>query len=195
MGMLGLFHAAAGTPASAVYSDSPDTATTPMDQPVSGNVLATANIPTGTTAQVTGFSVAGSTQVYPAGSNVTLNDPVTGEPIGTLVLKSGGDYTFAPVPGYVGPTPAVNVYSRNSNGVTDVSSLTIDVLPSEAWLLCPCAHVAVCSCVSATRMLHANSNCMPAVCVCVCVHCSRAVVSAAGHRHHHGRRACHGQHA
>jgi hypothetical protein len=103
-----------------------------MGTPVSGNVLATANVPAGTTAQVTGFSVAGSTQVYPAGSNVTLNDPVTGEPIGTLVLKSSGDYTFEPVPGYVGPTPAVNVYSRNSNGVTDVSSLTIDVLPSEA---------------------------------------------------------------
>ena len=121
--------AAAGTPASAVYSDAADTATTPMGTPVSANVLSTANIPTGTTAQVTGFSIAGSTQVYPPGSNVTLNDPVTGEPIGTLVLQSNGAYTFEPVPGYVGPTPAINVYSRNSNGVTDVSSLTIDVLP------------------------------------------------------------------
>ena len=120
---------AAGTPASATYNDAADTATTPMGTPVSSNVLVTANIPSGTTAQVTGFSVAGSPQVYPAGSNVTLDDPVTGEPIGTLVLSSNGDYTFDPVPGYVGPTPAINVYSKNSNGVTDVSSLTIDVLP------------------------------------------------------------------
>ena len=88
-----------------------------MGTPVSGNVLATANVPAGTTAQVTGFSVAGSTQVYPAGSNVTLNDPVTGEPIGTLVLKSSGDYTFAPVPGYVGPTPAVQSFAGHLYGV------------------------------------------------------------------------------
>ena len=121
----------AGTPASAVYNDAADTATTPMGTPVSGNVLSTANVPTGTTAQVTGFSIAGSTQVYPPGSNVTLTDPVTGEPIGTLVLQSNGDYTFDPVPGYIGPTPAISVYSRNSNGVTDVSSLTIDVLPGK----------------------------------------------------------------
>jgi hypothetical protein len=114
-----------------VYNDAADTATTPMGTPVSGNVLATANIPAGTTAQVTGFSIAGATQVYPPGSNVTLTDPVTGEPIGTLVLQSSGAYTFDPVPGYVGPTPAISVYSKNSNGVTDVSSLTIDVLPSE----------------------------------------------------------------
>jgi hypothetical protein len=120
---------AAGTPASAVYNDAADTATTPMGTPVSGNVLATANIPAGSTAQVTGFSIAGSTTTYPPGSNVTLNDPATGEPIGTLVLSSSGAYTFDPVPGYVGPTPAINVYSQSSKGVTDVSSLTIDVLP------------------------------------------------------------------
>jgi hypothetical protein len=126
----------AGTPASAIYNDAADTATTPMGTPVSGNVLSTANIPAGTTASVTGFSIAGSTQVYPPGSNVTLTDPLTGEPIGTLVLSSSGAYTFVPEPGYVGPTPAISVYSKNSNGVTDVSSLTIDVLPgthAHAW--------------------------------------------------------------
>ena len=133
-------NSAAGTPASAVYNDAADTATTPMGTPVSGSVLATANIPAGTTAQVTGFSVAGTTQVYPPGSNVTLTDPVTGAPIGTLVLQSSGAYTFDPVPGYVGPTPAINVYSKASNGVADVSSLTIDVLPSERLPLHGVAH-------------------------------------------------------
>jgi hypothetical protein len=38
------------------------------------------------------------------------------------------------VDGYVGPAPAVNVYSKASNGQTAVSSLTIDVLPGEAPL-------------------------------------------------------------
>jgi hypothetical protein len=126
---------AAGTPASAVYSDAPDTRVTPMGTPVSDNVLSNANLPSGTTAQVTGFSIAGSTQIYPPGSDVTLNDPLTGEPIGTLVLSSSGAYTFTPVPGFVGPTPAVNVYSKTSNGVTAVASLTIDVLPSETCMV------------------------------------------------------------
>ena len=155
-------NSAAGTPASAVYNDAADTATTPMGTPVSGNVLATANIPAGTTAQVTGFSVAGTTQVYPPGSNVTLTDPVTGAPIGTLVLQSSGAYTFDPVPGYVGPTPAINVYSKASNGVTDVSSLAIDVLPSERLPLHGVPHCFAMPCIHcfvgcAIRMMTAST--------------------------------------
>ena len=102
-----------------------------MGTPVSDNVLANANLPSGIAAQVTGFSTAGSTQINSPGSNVALNDPLSGKPSGTLVLSSSGAYTFVPAPGYVGPTPAINVYSKASNGVTAVSSLTIDVLPSE----------------------------------------------------------------
>jgi CshA-type fibril repeat protein len=120
-----------GTPASAVYSDPADTVSTPLGQTATGNVLANANLPSGQTAQVTGFSIAGSTQVYPAGSNVTLTDPLTGQPIGTLTISASGAYTFDPEDGYLGPTPAVNVYSQTSKGQTAVSSLTLDVLPSE----------------------------------------------------------------
>ena len=121
---------AAGTPASAVYMDAADTVSTPMGQTATGNVLANANLPSGITAQVTGFSLAGSTQVYPAGStNVTLTDPLTSQPIGTMSIASDGSYTFDPVDGYLGPTPAVNVYTKASNGQTAVSSLTLDVLP------------------------------------------------------------------
>lgn len=123
---------AAGVPASAVYSDPADTSSTPVGETATGNVLANANLPSGTTAQVTGFSIAGSTTVYPAGSNVTLTDPLTGQPIGTMSIVADGSYTFDPVDGYIGPTPAVNVYSKNSNGQTAVSSLTLDVVPGES---------------------------------------------------------------
>ena len=128
---------AAGTPASAVYSDAADTVSTPTGQTATGNVLANANLPTGVTAQVTGFSIAGSTQVYPAGSNVELTDPITGQPIGTLVIAADGSYTFDPVDGYLGPTPAVNVYSKASSGQTAVSSLTLDVLPGKPGSITP----------------------------------------------------------
>ena len=121
----------AGTPASAVYSDAADSVSTPLGQTATGNVLANANVPSGQTAQVTGFSIAGTTKVYPPGSNVTLTDPVTGAPIGTLTISASGAYAFDPVDGYLGPTPAVNVYSQASNGATAVSSLTVDVLPGE----------------------------------------------------------------
>ncbi len=121
----------AGTPASAVFSDPADTVSTPLGQTATGNVLANANIPAGTTAEVTGFSIAGSTKLYPAGSNIALTDPVTGEAIGTLTISASGAYTFDPVDGYLGPTPAINVYSKASNGQTSVSSLTFDVVPGE----------------------------------------------------------------
>ena len=118
-----------------MFSDAADTVSTPLDQPVTGNVLSNANIPQGTTASVTGFSIAGSTQVYPPGSNVTLTDPLTGEPVGTLVMSSSGAYSFDPVPGYMGPTPAINVYSRDTNGQTAVSSLTVDVAARKKRML------------------------------------------------------------
>jgi hypothetical protein len=99
-----------------------------MGQNATGNVLGNANLPTGTTVQVTGFAIAGTTQVFPPGSTVPLSDPQTGLPMGTVTIAANGAYTFDPVDGYIGPSPAVNVYSRTSNGQTAVSSVTFDVL-------------------------------------------------------------------
>jgi hypothetical protein len=123
---------AANTPASAVYSDPADAPATPMGQTLSGNVLANANVPSGTSAAVTGFSVEGSTQVLAPGTTVTLSSPVTGLPTGKLTLQASGAYTFVPEPGYMGPAPAINVYSRDASlGQAAVSSLTIDVIKRE----------------------------------------------------------------
>jgi hypothetical protein len=103
-----------------------------MGQALSGNVLSNANLPAGSTTTVTGFSVAGSTQVLTPGTTVTLIDPDTGLPTGKLTLQASGAYTFTPEPGYMGPAPAVDVYSRSSTGQTAVSSLTIDVIKRES---------------------------------------------------------------
>ena len=126
------------TPASAVFSDAADTVSSPMGQTATGNVLANANVPPGQTAEVTGFSIAGNTQVYPPGSTVTLTDPRTGEPIGELTIAASGAYTFAPVDGYLGPTPAINIYSKTSAGATAVSSLTLDMVPGKLTAAVEC---------------------------------------------------------
>jgi hypothetical protein len=127
-----------------------------MGQTATGNALANANVPAGQTAQVTGFSIAGSTQVYPPGSNVTLTDPLTGQPIGTLVVSGSGAYTFDPVDGYMGSTPAINILSKTATG-TAVSSLTIDVLPSECPHTCVYSNVRRADSTRCTmNMLHVH---------------------------------------
>jgi hypothetical protein len=118
------------------YSDAPDAASTTQGQPVSGNVLTNAAIPSGQTAAVTGFSIAGTSQIITTGSGpVTLTSPTTGQPVGTLTMQSSGAYTFTPAPGYVGPAPAVTVYSKTSGGQTGVSSLTLQVAPCQCGLV------------------------------------------------------------
>lgn len=123
-----LLPSAAGT---SVLSDKADAATTKANQPLTGNVLDNASIPPGSTATVSGFSIAGSTRVLSPGTTTTLTNPVTGMPTGTLVLRSDASYTFTPASGYVGPVPAINVNVLGSTGQTATSSLTIDVLPRE----------------------------------------------------------------
>ena len=126
-------HAPAANPAAGpVFTDAPDTPATPMGQSISGNVLSNANVPSGQTASVTGFTVAGSSQVYTPGSGpITMYSPTTGKAIGTLTMASSGAYSFDPVDGYMGPVPAINVYSKASGGQTTVSGLTIDVVARE----------------------------------------------------------------
>lgn len=124
-------NAAAADPAAGpIFIDAPDTRSAPMGQTVDGNVLDNANVPAGQAATVTGFMVAGSSQMYTPGSG-TLNSPTTYQPIGTLTVASNGDYAFDPVEGYMGPVPAINIYSKTSGGLKTVSGLTIDMVARE----------------------------------------------------------------
>jgi hypothetical protein len=110
-----------------------------MGQTTTGNVFINANLPQGTTATVTGISIAGTTLVIsPTSTPITLNDPLTGEPMGTFTIQPNGDYIFEPAPGYIGPAPAIDVYTRNSNGQTAASSLTLDVVPGEEAQVAAC---------------------------------------------------------
>lgn len=123
------------------YVDPADIAATPTGVPASGNVLSNAVVPNGVTVSITGFSVAGSTTKYPAGSNITLASPLAGSPVGQLSLRADGMYTFVPAPGYVGPSVAVDVYSSASSGDSAVSSLRFDVAGADGLEALACAHL------------------------------------------------------
>jgi hypothetical protein len=90
-------------------------------------MLANAEVPPGTTASVTGFSVPGSDTVYPAGSTVPLVDPTTGTVTGTMTVNPDGSYVFMPAPGYVGPVPTATVTVASSDGQAVEVPLTVSV--------------------------------------------------------------------
>lgn len=106
-----------------------------MNVPITGNVLDTASPPPGSTVSVTSFSIAGRSQVYVPGPNpITLNDPKTGEAMGTITFAASGTYVFTPVQDFIGPAPAISLNLRSSDGQTAVSALTLDVVrPGERW--------------------------------------------------------------
>ena len=126
---------AASPAATPLLTDAPNSATTGFNTPVSGNVLDNASLPPGTTANVTGFTVAGSTTVQAPGVPVSLTDPTTGAPGGTLVVQPNGTYTFTPAPGFVGSVPPVNANIHSSDGQTVTSALTITVVPQAVDML------------------------------------------------------------
>jgi hypothetical protein len=105
--------------------------TTPANTPVTTNLLANAVPPPGTTAAVTSFALAGSTQVYPAGSGpVTVTDPANpSRTLGTLVVQPNGTATFTPASGFTGPLPQVTYTVTSSDGQTNPGALNIDVAP------------------------------------------------------------------
>ena len=105
--------------------------TTPPGEPATGNVMADASVPAGSTASVTGFLVPGSSTPIKAGSGaVPVVDPTTGTVTGTIDVKPDGSYTFTPTPGYTGPVPSVtlNVASTDGQSVQVPLSLSVSAL-------------------------------------------------------------------
>lgn len=122
---------AAGTSAASLLFVPPSSAITPIGIPAYGNMFVGAQVPASTTATITGFLFEGSTRIEAPGTAVAVPDPKTGRTIGSIAFTVDGKYTFLPIPGYMGPMPAINVVVRGSDGQIVVASLTIDVMPGE----------------------------------------------------------------
>lgn len=98
--------------------------------PLTLNVLDNALVPAGTTANVTSFSLSGSSVVYPAGPNpVTVTDPVTGKVTGTVVVQPDGALTFTPAPGFTGQVPAIIYTVESSDGQLSPGAVSVTVQP------------------------------------------------------------------
>jgi CshA-type fibril repeat protein len=108
------------------------------------NVLDNALPPAGTTVNVTGFSLPGSTVVYPAGpSPVTVVDPVTGRTAGPVVVQPNGAVTFTPAAGLTGQAPAITYTVLSSDGQTSPGAVSVTVLPGEPHGCVRCGAVEV----------------------------------------------------
>ena len=96
-----------------------DTATTPEDTPVSGNLLVNDSDVDGDPLTLTSFTISGNT--YAAGSTVFL----TG--VGSIVVNSDGSFTFTPAPNYTGAVPPVDYAISDGHGGTDIGTLIITI--------------------------------------------------------------------
>ncbi|MBE2257845.1 MAG: tandem-95 repeat protein, partial [Rhodobacteraceae bacterium] len=104
-----------------------DTASTPEDTPLSGNVLANDRDPdTGDTLTVSQFVVDGVTVIVPAGPNGG-STAIAG--VGTLTLKADGSYSFTPLPDWNGSVPIITYTVSDAAGATSTSTLAITVTP------------------------------------------------------------------
>jgi len=99
-----------------------DAGTTPLDTPLTGNVLTNDHDADGDALQVTQYVVGGVT--HPAGSSATI------EGVGSLQINADGSYTFTPAAGYHGDVP-VTTYTISDGSATTTSTLTIAVSPGE----------------------------------------------------------------
>lgn len=102
---------------------------TPINTPVSGNVLT--NDEAGSTITVqsaTYINAAGATVPLPLGTATQVYTS-TGTLAGSMILNADGTYTFTPATVFTGTVP-VNYTAVNSVGSTDTATLEISVIPS-----------------------------------------------------------------
>ena len=97
----------------------PDSATTPEDTPVSGNLLSNDSDIDGDTLSVTQFVVNGIT--FAAGTLSTLPG------VGSLLVNPDGSYTFTPLANYSGAVPVVT-YTVSDGAVTSTATLTLSIM-------------------------------------------------------------------
>lgn len=98
-----------------------DIAQTPMNTPVSGDLLTNDQF----IDKVTSITVGGVTTTVPATGSVDVTMPE-----GTLTIKSDGTYTFTPTDGFTGPVPPITYEGEDANGKKDTAVLDIDVIPN-----------------------------------------------------------------
>jgi CshA-type fibril repeat protein len=102
-----------------------DTATTPEDTTVSGNVMGNDSDVDGDLMTVTGFTVAGSTYA-------PSETPQTIPGAGTLILRADGSYTFTPQAGFNGDVPVITYTVSDAGGLSASASLALTLEPATA---------------------------------------------------------------
>lgn len=104
---------------------------TPLNKPVTGNVLTNDVDPQGdaqTVTSVTGLDVSGNPIAIPLTNTPTPIYDKDHNLAGTLAISSTGVYTFVPQTGYTGAVP-VSYTIVDAKGATDGAELIIKVLP------------------------------------------------------------------
>ena len=99
-----------------------NTASTPQNTTVTGNVLTNDSDVDGNTLTITQFTVAGVTGTFTAGQ--TVNIPGKGD----LTINADGSYTFVPTTNYYGAVP-VATYTVTDGTATVTGTLTLSVTP------------------------------------------------------------------
>ncbi len=98
-----------------------DSATTPEEIPVSGNVLTNDTDIDGGSLTVAQFEIGGTT--YVAGDTATIAG------VGQLTINADGSYSFVPALNFNGPVPPLTYSVSDGRGGTDRAVLAITVTP------------------------------------------------------------------
>lgn len=108
---------------------------TPEETPVSGNVLKNDTDEDGDKLTVKQFSIDTNgdgtpDKVFKPGETADIKNK-DGKPVGTLVIKENGDYTFDPAKDFSGDVPAIEYVAKDEDGNEDPTKVILKVIPVE----------------------------------------------------------------